>query len=310
MNQKIYIKSSGSYLPEKKITNFELPENLNTSDEWIVQRTGIKQRFIANENEDVVTMGAKASEKALNDGKTNRDDIDMIIVCTTTPNKIFPSCAVQIQSILGCKNACAYDIQAVCSGFLYGYYISCQIMKTDKNIKNILLIGTEKLSPILDWNDRSTCVLFGDGAGTTLLSKRDEDGFIDGILKSDGNLSDALYTNKNDFLKMDGRKVFINATIKLEKVILDLCVRNNININDIKYFAIHQANIRILEYLAERLKIDKKKFLVTVDIHANTSAASIPLLIDHYKNLFQKNDLILMAGVGAGMTWGACLLNW
>jgi 3-oxoacyl-[acyl-carrier-protein] synthase-3 len=310
MNEKVYIKSSGSYLPNNKVTNFDLPKSLETSDEWIVQRTGIKQRFIANENEDVVTMGAKSAEKALKNGKINPEKIDMIIVATTTPNKIFPSCGVQIQSILGCKNACAYDIQAVCSGFLYGYYIAAQILKSDKNIKNILLIGAEKLSSILDWNDRSTCVLFGDGAGAILLSKRDGDGFIDGILKSDGDLSDVLYANKNNFLKMDGRKVFINATIKLEKVILDLCSRNNININDIQYFLIHQANVRILDYLAERLKVNKNKFLITVDIHANTSAASIPLLIDYYKDLFKENDLILMAGVGAGMTWGACLLNW
>ena len=308
MNKKVYIRSIGSYLPKKKIMNFELPKNLNSSDEWISKRTGIKQRFIADESEDVVNMGSQAAEKALEN--INHDEVDMIIVATTTPNKIFPSCAVQIQSLLGCKNACAYDIQAVCSGFLYGYYIASQIMKSDKNINNILLIGVEKLSSILDWNDRTTCVLFGDGAGAILLSTRDSGGFIDGSLKSDGDLSDALYANKNNFLKMDGRKVFINATIKLEKVILDLCERNYIDIQCIKYFLIHQANIRILDYLAERLKIDKKKFLITIDVHANTSAASIPLLIDHYKDIFQIDDLILMAGVGAGMTWGACLLNW
>ncbi len=308
MSEKVYIKSTGSYLPEKKITNYELPKELETSDEWIVQRTGIKQRFIANENEDVVTMAVKASELTLKD--VNRDEIDMIIVATTTPNKIFPSCAVQIQSLLGCKNAFAYDIQAVCSGFLYGYYTASQIMKSDKNIKNTLLIGAEKLSSILDWKDRSTCVLFGDGAGAILLSKRHGEGFVDGMMRSDGGLTDILYANKNDFLKMDGRKVFINATIKLEKVILDLCERNNTNIQDVQYFLIHQANIRILDYLAERLKVEKSKFLVSIDIHANTSAASIPLLMNHHHDTFQRGDLILMAGVGAGMTWGACLLNW
>lgn len=309
MSQKIYIKSTGNYLPSKCVKNMDLPKILDTSDEWIVQRTGIKQRYIADDSEDVVTMGTKAAERAL--GDMNRNEIDMIIVATTTPNKIFPSCAVQIQSLLGCKNACAYDIQAVCSGFLYGYYTAAQILKSDPEINNILLIGSEKMSSILDWNDRSTCVLFGDGSGAVLLSRKDGDGgFIDAILRSDGDLASILYAEKNDSLKMDGRKVFINATLKLEEVILNLCERNNVKIEDIKYFAIHQANIRILDYLAERLNLDKEKFLISVDIHANTSAASIPLLLNKYEDLFKEDDPILMAGVGAGMTWGASLLRW
>jgi 3-oxoacyl-[acyl-carrier-protein] synthase-3 len=312
MIKNICIISTGKYLPEKIVLNDDLPKELNTNDEWIVQRTGIKQRHISNENENVVFMSARAVQECLEKAKISAENINLIIIATTTPNKIFPSCATQVQSTIGAKNAFCFDIQSVCSGFLYLYYTAINMMHGDDKIQNAIIIGAEQMSKILDWNDRSTCVLFGDGAGAVLLSKTENRnrGYIDGILKSDGNICDILYANQNDFLKMDGKKVFLHATSKLKDSILEICSKNGVDMNSIKYFLIHQANARILKYLAESLNISQDKFLMTIDIHANTSAASIPLLINNYEDKFSEGDLVLMAAIGAGMSWGAILLRW
>ena len=312
MIKNICISSTGKYLPKKIVLNDDLPKELETNDEWIVSRTGIKQRHISDAHENVVFMGAEASKECLEKINFDVEKIDLIIVATTTPNKIFPSCANQIQSIIGAKNAFCFDIQAVCSGFLYAYYNAINIINGDDKVKNALVIGSEQMSKILDWNDRSTCVLFGDGAGAVLLSKTDNKsrGFIDGILKSDGDLCDILYANQNKLLTMDGRKVFMYATSKLKDSILEICAKNDVDIHKIKYFLIHQANARILKFLAETLDIAQDKFLLTIDIHANTSAASIPLLMNHYEEIFEECDLVLVGAIGAGMSWGVMLLNW
>ena len=310
---KIRIIGTGGYLPKKIVKNNDLPTKLNTNDEWINQRTGIRQRQICGEDENVSQMGAIAGRDAIVNSGLKPEDLNVIIVATTTPNKIFPSCATQIQTQLGCVNAFCFDIQAVCSGFLYAYYIAINIMQGDIKINNALIIGSEEMSKILDWNDRSTCVLFGDGAGAAVLSKSnsiENSGYIDGILKTNGSLSEILYANHNEFLKMDGKKVFITAVSELEKIIVQICQKNNIKLSDIAHFVVHQANLRILKHLATNLNIEENKFHTTIDIHANTSAASIPLLLNHHKNHFQNGDLILMAAIGAGMTWGAILIKW
>ena len=312
MIKNICISSTGKYLPKAIVLNDDLPKELETNDEWITSRTGIKQRHISDSHEDVVFMGSQASKECLEKINFDASKIDLIVVATTTPNKIFPSCANQIQAIIRAKNGFCFDIQAVCSGFLYAYYNAVNIMHGDDRVKNTLVIGSEQMSKILDWNDRSTCILFGDGAGAVLLSKTHDmrRGFIDGILKSDGDLCDALYTNQNEFLKMNGRTVFMHATSKLKDSILEICAKNNLDINKIKYFLIHQANARILKFLAENLGISEDKFLLTIDIHANTSAASIPLFINHYEKIFEDGDLVLTGAIGAGMSWGVMLLKW
>ena len=309
---QIRISGTGSYLPSKVVLNDDLPKELQTSDEWIFQRTGIRQRQIANEHENTSFMAAKASGIAIENAVLLPIDINLIVVATTTPNKILPSCATQVQSMLGCKNAFCFDIQAVCAGFLYAYYTAINLMQNDKTIRNALIIGSEEMSKILDWNDRTTCILFGDGAGAVVLSHHDSinSGYVAGLLQSNGDLGDILTAEKGHFLKMEGRKVFATAVTELENIIRRLCIENHINLNDIQYFLIHQANMRIIQQIAINLSVDEKKLLTSIDVHANTSAASIPLLIHHHRQIFKPGDLIIMAAIGAGMTWGAVLIRW
>lgn len=311
-NNIIKIIAIGGYLPNKIITNDELSKDLNTDDEWIRSRTGIGQRHIASTKETTSFMASQAANNALKEANVAPDQVDLIIVATTTANKIFPSVAAEVGAILGCNHAPAFDLQAVCSGFLYGYVTAVNMMQANPNLNHILVIGSERMSSIVDWNDRGSCILFGDGAGAVLLARdqNNQFGYIDSILKADGGLADILYANSiTEGLKMNGRAVFANATNKLAEVTKELCLKNKIEIEEIDHFVIHQANIRILQFLAEKLKIDPKKMPASIEKHANTSAASIPLLLNEYKSSIKKGDLILMAAAGAGFTWGAALLR-
>lgn len=310
MNNIIKIIATGGYLPNKIISNDELSKKLDTTDEWIRSRTGIKQRHISSEEETTAFMASQAAQRALKEGNLSPEKIDLIIVATTTPNKIFPSVASEVGASLGCNNIAAFDLQAVCSGFLYAYVTAVNMMQSNSNINHVLVIGSERMSSILDWNDRASCVLFGDGAGAVLLTKNSQFGYIDSILKSDGSLGNILYANNHiEGLKMNGRAVFAHATNKLAEIIRELCATNQIDLAQIDHFIIHQANIRILQFLAEKLKIDCSKMPASIESHANTSAASIPLLLNEYKANIKNGDLILMAAAGAGFTWGAALLR-
>jgi 3-oxoacyl-[acyl-carrier-protein] synthase-3 len=315
------ILSSGSFLPKNIVKNNDLDSSIGTSDEWIKQRTGICQRQIASSDEDSASMGFEASKNAIENFKKinpdfSIDEIDLIIVATTTPNKIFPSVAAQIGGFLGLKkNLIVFDLNAVCSGFLYAFIVANNMISSSSGeIKKALIVGSEKMSSILDWNDRSTCVLFGDGAGAVLLGHDGEDnhdiGLIDYIFRSDTSLNHILYANnKDEFLKMNGKEVFMTASKELEKSIRDICEKNSISIDQIDLFLIHQSNERILKFLAESLGVPGEKFLVSISVHANTSAASIPLLIDYKKDLIKSNSLILIGAVGGGMVWGCCLFK-
>ncbi|ABD45059.1 3-oxoacyl-[acyl-carrier-] synthase III family protein [Ehrlichia chaffeensis str. Heartland] len=309
----------GSYLPKKIVTNDELALTVETSDEWIVKRTGIKQRHIAENNEMTSDMAANAARLALTDACVHKDDIGLIIVATTTPDRTFPSCATIVQDKLECKNAFAFDIQAVCSGFVYAISIADNFIKSGQ-VNTALVIGAEIMSRILDWQDRSTCVLFGDGAGAVVLGNNSEkdSGIISTILHSDGAFCDLLYTTGGTAYNghagticMNGTIVFEHAIEKLSASILEILDQNDLEINDVDWFVLHQANIRIIELVARRLKIPYEKMVVSVNWHGNTSAASIPLALSYAKSSgkLKKHDIAILAAIGGGFTWGTCLVR-
>jgi 3-oxoacyl-[acyl-carrier-protein] synthase-3 len=312
------IVSTGSYLPKKIVTNDDLSKKLETSDEWIFSRTGIKARHISDEGETTAVMAANAGRKALENAKgLTANDIDGIIVATTTPDLTFPSVASKVQALLNIRGAFAFDIQAICSGFLYALHVANSLIKS-KAAKNILVIGSERMSKILDWQDRSTCVLFGDGAGAAILSATENNsGIIDSEIKTDGTLENILYTTGGTSLTqssghviMKGKEVFKHAIEKMISTAEALLKRNNLTDKDIKWVVPHQANHRIMLAIIEKLNIPKEKLVSTVDLHANTSAASIPLALDTNSKHFKKGDLILIVAAGAGFTWGGALIRW
>ena len=309
----------GSYLPKKLVTNDNLALTVETSDEWIVKRTGIKQRHIAADGEMTSDMAVRAAESALSDGCIDKHKIDLIIVATTTPDRTFPSCATLVQSKLGCKNAFAFDIQAVCSGFIYAISIADNFIKSGQ-VNTALVIGAEVMSRIVDWSDRTTCVLFGDGAGAVVLTNNFEgnSGIISTILYSDGTFHNLLYTNGGTAYNgiagticMNGTVVFEHAIEKLSSSILEILDQNDLKVDDINWFILHQANIRIIELVARRLKIPYEKMVISIDQHANTSAASIPLALSYAKDSgkLKKHDIAVLAAIGGGLTWGTCLIR-
>ncbi len=311
----------GQYLPKKILTNAELVQMLdgNTSNEWIVSRTGINQRHVAGTSEYSSHMAFNASLEAIRDSGIEKDQIDLIVVCTTTPDNTFPSTATKLQGYLGLSSAVAFDIQAVCAGFVYGIHIVDSMMKSG-NYETVLLVGVDKMSSILDWKDRSTSVLFGDGAGAVILRKDDSDsGVIDSLICSDGRYTDILYTDGGPgsngnigVVKMVGPEVFKHATQKLTDISMKMLEHASMTIEDIHYFIPHQANLRIIDYVASKLCIDESKVVRTVGKHANCSAASIPLALSDLKESgsLKKGDIILMAAIGAGLTWGAALIRY
>jgi 3-oxoacyl-[acyl-carrier-protein] synthase-3 len=320
MTNATKILGCGSYLPEKILTNDDLAELVDTSDSWIRARTGITQRHIAKEGELTSDLGFKAAELALIDADLNIAQIDAIIVATTTPDNIFPSTATKIQAKLNMKHGFAFDVQAVCSGFVYALTIADKFIKSN-SANNILVIGAETLSRILNWQDRNSCVLFGDGAGAVILGK-DETGasdIIDSILHSDGSFYDILNTDGGPSLNggvgkitMQGKEVFKNAVSKMSATVTEITQKNQIALEDVKLIVPHQANQRILSAVAERLNLTSDKIISTVNIHANTSAASIPLALKKAlgNNMVSRGDYMIFEALGAGLTWGSMLIKY
>lgn len=309
----IYSKiiSCGSYLPKKRVLNAELPAALETSDEWIRSRTGITQRYIAAEGEYTSDLAAEAAKVALQ--KAGLNSVDAIIVATTTPDNTFPATAVAVQRKLGFDTGFAFDIQAVCAGFVYALASADNFIKTGQ-IKTALVIGAETMTRIVDWNDRGTCVLFGDGAGAVVLSASNEPGIIATKLHSDGKFAEHLYAKGPAFddglLKMNGREVYKHAVDKMGKAIVEALEAGNKTIADLNWLIPHQANLRIMTSIAEHFAIPMDRVVETVSKHANTSAASIPLAICENEKNFKKGDLVALTALGGGFSWGSALIKW
>ncbi|MEK6596669.1 MAG: beta-ketoacyl-ACP synthase III [Pseudomonadota bacterium] len=314
------IIGTGSYLPEKILTNHDLESMVDTSDEWIRTRTGITQRHIARDDQVASDLALYASQNAMKAAGVTHKDIDLIIVATTTPDMIFPSTACILQNKLGIENCPAFDVQAVCSGFVYALATADMFVSSGK-CRNALVVGSEIYSKILDWNDRSTCVLFGDGAGAVILSQSDQPGILSTHLHASGSYSNILSVpgsisggkvQGTPYINMEGTTVFKFAVKVLEEVVQEAVTENNLQTADIDWLIPHQANIRIIQSTAKKLGIPMDKVVVAVDKHGNTSAASIPLALDIAvrDGRIQPGQLVLLEGVGGGFTWGAVLLRW
>ncbi|MES2354760.1 MAG: beta-ketoacyl-ACP synthase III [Pseudomonadota bacterium] len=314
------ITGTGSYLPEKILTNHDLEKIMDTSDEWIHSRTGIRQRHIAANDEFTSDLALKAAERAIQAAGVAREEIDLIIFATSTPDMIFPSTACILQDKLGIKNGAAFDIQAVCTGFIYALTIADKFIRSGQN-RCALVIGAEIFSRILDWNDRGTCVLFGDGAGAVVLQASDTPGILSSHLHADGSYRDILCVpgsvaggkiQGHPFLKMEGNAVFKFAVRVLEKVALEAIESSGLDKSAIDWLVPHQANTRIIYATARKLDLPTEKVIVTVDRHGNTSAASIPLALDEAvrDGRIKSGNHVLLEGVGGGFTWGSVLLKW
>lgn len=299
-----YIKACSYYLPEKIVTNDELAKTLDTSHEWIVSRTGINQRHIAGDHETAAIMGAECAKKVI-----GQEKVDLIIVATCTADHIMPSTASLIQSALG-LNCAAFDLQGACAGFIYALSIGDQFIKTGM-YERVLVIGVEKMSKVLDWSDRGTCVLFGDGAGAVLLERASDEisKIIDFNLFSDGAKKDLVYVD--DVLKMRGTELFRQAVDKLGACVEAMLTKHNLSADDIDWFIPHQANLRIIQFLSERFKIPMEKMIVNIDECANTSAASIPIALGraYEKGQIKRGQKILLEAIGSGLVWGSVLLD-
>ena len=314
------ISATGSYLPKKILTNLELSAIVETSDEWIMDRTGIKQRHIAAEGELTSDLASNAALKALEQAHIKAEEIDLIILATTTPDLTFPATATTVQAKIGAKNAFAFDVQAVCSGFVFAMATADNFIKSGQ-VKNALVIGADTLSRIVDWKDRNTCVLFGDGAGAVLLQATSEEncGILASDLHSDGTLNDILKTSggpasnqQTGFIEMSGKEVFKHAVEKMSKSVLSVLSKAGLTVKDIDLLVPHQANARILNAVATRLELSEQQVIITVQNHANTSAASIPLALDYANSIgkIKKGDLVVLEALGGGLTWGSIALRW
>ena len=303
------IIGTGGYLPNKILTNKDLESLVDTTDEWIVERTGIKQRHISEDNETTSSMATKASLDAIKSANIKNSQIDLIIVATTTPDQIFPSTACIVQNNLNII-APAFDVQAACTGFIYALSIADNFIKTG-TCKNVLVIGSEKYSNLLDWSDRSTCVLFGDGGGAVILSADSKEGIISSHIHSDSQYNDLLSVEDKN-IKMKGNEVFKVAVNTLSKLVDETLNKNNLDKSDIDWLVPHQANLRIIKAAAKKLSMSLDQVVVTVDKHANTSAASIPLALNEaVKDGRIKDDqVILLEAFGSGFTWGSVLLRY
>ncbi len=314
------IIATGSYLPEKILTNKDLEKTVDTSHEWIVERSGINQRHIAAQDELASDLATRAAQRAIETAGLSPSEIDLLIVATTTPDMVFPSTACIVQSKLGISGSPAFDVQAVCCGFVYALNIADLFIKSGQ-ASNALIIGAEVYSRILDWNDRTTCVLFGDGAGAVVLSSSEEPGILKTKLHADGSFRDKLcvpgWVNAGEIsgspmVTMDGGAVFKFAVKVFEQTARELLDEANLSIDDVDWFIPHQANIRIMESTAKKLKLPREKLISTVDHHGNTSAASIPLALDEavQTGKVTRGDLLLLEGVGGGFTWGGALVKY
>lgn len=310
----------GSHLPERVVTNAELAAKVDTSDEWIVARTGISERHIAAEGERTSDLALVAARKALEAADRVADDIDLIIVATTTPDLTFPATAARVQAALGVTKGAAFDLQAVCSGFIFALSTADNALARGQ-AKCALVIGAETFSRIVDWEDRGTCVLFGDGAGAVVLEaqERDDDkGVISAFLRTDGRMHDLLYvdggpsqTGTTGKVRMIGNAVFRNAVEHISGAMLEACARAGVTLDAVDWFVPHQANQRILDGVARKLGIDVDKVISTVALHGNTSAASVPLALDVAvrDGRIKPGHLVLMEALGGGLTWGAALVR-
>jgi 3-oxoacyl-[acyl-carrier-protein] synthase-3 len=314
----------GAYLPQRVVTNAELACKLDTTDEWIRQRTGIAQRHVAADGELTSDLALKASEDALRHAGIAADALDLIVLATATPDETFPATAARVQAALGMTRGAAFDVQAVCSGFVYALAVADNFIKAGQ-ARTALVIGAETFSRILDWTDRTTCVLFGDGAGAVVLgagegegSKRDR-GVLSTHLYSDGRYHDMLYvdggpssTRTSGFLRMEGKEVFRHAIVKLAEAVDAALAANHISEGEVDWLVPHQANRRIIDGMGHRLHLPPEKVVVTIDRHANTSAASIPLALAEavHDGRIQSGHLVLMEAMGGGFTWGSALVRW
>ncbi|MDB4089679.1 ketoacyl-ACP synthase III [Gammaproteobacteria bacterium] len=305
------IIGSGSYLPEKILTNHDLAKIVDTSHDWIFERTGIEQRHIASKNESSVDMAYKASLKAMSMAQLSSNDIDMIIVATSTPERKFPSTAVLLQNSLKVEQGFAFDINAACTGFIYALDVADKYVRA-KVAKNILVVGSEKMSSLLDWKDRNTCVLFGDGAGAVILSESTAPGVLSTNIGSNGSYKDLLTVNIDpEFIEMKGNDVFKIAVKTMGKLAVSTLEKNNITIDQVDWLIPHQANSRIINAIAKKISLPSEKVILTVNKHGNTSAASIPLAFDdaYHNGSLKKGNLIMLEAFGAGFTWGSVLLK-
>lgn len=326
MTIKSFISGTGSYLPGKILTNADLEKMVDTTDEWIVQRSGIRQRHIAGPEESTTDMAVRAARKAIEASGLEAQQINAIIVATTTPDTTFPSVAVKVQQRLGIPPCAAFDVQAVCTGFVYALSTANAFIRTGL-ASRVLVIGAEKMSSILDWKDRATCVLFADGAGAVVLEARNapEDEGLDGQgihsthLYADGRGKDLLYTDGGasstgsaGHIRMEGKEVFKHAVTNLAEIVGEVLAHNKIHPDKIDWLVPHQANIRIIESTAKKLDMPMSKVVVTIDRHGNTSAASIPLALDEAvrDGRVKRGQLLLLEAMGGGLTWGAALLRY
>ena len=318
------ITGTGSYLPENIVTNSDLEQKVDTTNEWIIERTGIKKRHIAADDHVTSDLAVNAAKAALESANLEPNDIDLVIVATSTADQTFPSTATTVQHKLGITHGAAFDVQAVCSGFVYALTTADNFVKAGQ-AKHVLVIGAEIFSRILDWEDRATCVLFGDGAGAVVLSAENglgdnsDRGILASRLHSDGRYNDLLYvdggvssTGTVGHLRMKGKEVFRHAVVNLASVVGEVLSDCKMGSEEIDWIVPHQANKRILDGTARKLKVSPEKVVVTVDKHANTSAASIPLALDEAvrDGRITQNQIVILEAMGGGFTWGACLLRW
>lgn len=318
------ITGFGHSFPKRVVTNEDLEKTVDTTSEWIIQRTGIKQRHIAGEGETSASLGEDAGRKAMARAGITADDLDLIIVATTTPDNTFPSTAVNIQSRLGMKHGAAFDLQAVCSGFIFALTTADMYLKGGM-AKRILVIGAETMSKLVNWEDRTTCVLFGDGSGAVVLEAQEDDGALSnrGILtthlRSDGSHKDKLYVNGGPsttqtvgYLKMQGKEVYKHAVGMITDVIEDAFNATNMTADDIDWFIPHQANKRIIDASAKKLNIHPSKVVINVDQTGNTSAASIPIALSQTaeSGVIKPGQILLLEAMGGGFTWGSVMLRW
>ncbi len=318
------VRGVGSYLPRRVLTNQDLEKLVDTSHDWIVQRTGIEERHIAEDDETTSVLGIKAAEAALADAGLKPDDIDLIVCATSTPDYTFPSVATMIQAGLGMTHGAAFDLQAVCTGFVYAVATADKFLQSGSH-KRALVIGAETFSRILDWNDRTTCVLFGDGAGAIVLEAQEGEGtsadrgVLTSHLRSDGRYRDKLFVNggpgstkTTGVLRMEGKDVFRFAVGMVTDVVQDAFKATGTTADDLKWFVPHQANRRIITASAEKLGIAPEKVVITVNKHGNTSAASIPLALDAARKdgRIKDGDLVMIEAIGGGFTWGSALIRW
>ena len=324
MPTRSLVAGCGAYLPSRILTNADLARKLETSDEWIVQRTGIRERRIAAEGELTSDLAVRSAEAALKNASMSGNDIDLIVVATSTPDETFPATAARVQAALGMTRGAAFDVQAVCSGFVFALAVADNFIKAGQ-ARTALVIGAETFSRILDWTDRTTCVLFGDGAGAIVLVSRESAGGKNdrGVLSthifSDGRYHDALYvdggpssTMTTGHLKMEGREVFRHAVVKLAEAVDAAIAANGVTAAEIDWLVPHQANRRIIDGMAHRLGLAPEKVVLTIDRHANTSAASIPLAMAEAAGdgRIRPGHLVLLEAMGGGFTWGSALVRW